>query len=291
MCVDSDHAGPRCACGCFIDMVTEVFNYELGRKHFETISGMLYRVCGIKLGAGKEGLVKSRLMKRLRHLGHDDFDTYIDFVQSQSGAQELAKMVDALTTNKTSFFREQAHFDYLKDKILPQTRERLRIWSAGCSSGEEPYSIGILLRQEFSGLERVDVKILATDISERMLTRAKEGIYPQESVEDIPQPIVQQYFTKVHVGSGTSYRVSDQVRSLIRFAPLNLMEPWPMQGPFDVVFCRNVMIYFDKPARQELVNRFYSLLRPGGHLFVGHSESLTGSQHRFNYVQPAVYFR
>jgi chemotaxis protein methyltransferase CheR len=270
---------------------TELPNLELGNRHFEQICGILYDVCGIKLGAGKEGLVKSRLQKRLRNLGFDDFETYVDFVQSENGAEELATMVDALTTNKTSFFREPAHFEFLQKKILPNIQGQLRIWSAGCSSGEEPYSIAIMLHEELSGIDRMDVRVLATDISVRMLTKAREGVYSQDCLEGIPKATIHRFFTKVRTHSGFSYRVNDQARALIRFAPLNLMESWPMRGPFDVVFCRNVMIYFDKPTREQLVNRYWELLKPGGHLFVGHSESLTGSAHRFRYVQPAVYVK
>ena len=163
--------------------------------------------------------------------------------------------------------------------------------SAGCSSGEEPYSIALLLREEIPDIDRWDVRILATDISSKILAIAREAVYAEQTVEDIPPQLLRKYFTCIQTPGARAYRVNENVRAMVRLGHLNLMEPWPMKGPFDVISCRNVMIYFDKATQQDLVQRFWKLLRPEGYLFIGHSESLTGSSHEFHYVQPAIYLK
>jgi chemotaxis protein methyltransferase CheR len=267
---------------------------ELDKSQFKQISDLVYRLSGITLPSGKEGLVKSRLAKRLRELGLDSFKAYMEYVERDGSGRELAIMVDSLTTNKTSFFREPQHFDFLRQRVVPNLRNRadgIRFWSAGCSSGEEPFSIAILLREEMPDVDRRDVRILGTDISARVLAKAREAIYDEETLQNLPPLLVRKYFTCVRTTPQRGYLVNESVRSLVRLARLNLMGPWPMKGPFDVIFCRNVMIYFDKPTRETLVQRFWKLLAPGGHLFIGHSESLTGLSHPFRYVQPAVYVK
>ncbi len=265
---------------------------ELTDRHFRVISGILHQRCGIKLTEGKEGLVKARLSKRLRHLGLGGFDQYLDYLNSDAGSGELYTMIDSLTTNKTSFFREDAHFHFLRDHILPAVRQqggRLRIWSAACSSGEEPYSIALLLKNVWPDIQKCDVKILATDISARVLDQAKSGIYSGEAVADVPRPMLERYFTACGSAANREFKINDEVRSLIRFARLNLMEEWPMTGPFNLIFCRNVMIYFDKETQKKLVRRFWELLETDGYLFVGHSESLTATSKDYRYIQPATY--
>jgi chemotaxis protein methyltransferase CheR len=270
----------------------DLLSIQLSDKQFEKIRQTLYQLCGINLQNGKEELVKARLSKRLRKMGFRTFEEYIEFVESDRTGDEIKTMIDLLTTNKTSFFREQQHFDFLRNHILPPlkaNRGRLRIWSAGCSSGEEPFSIAILLREEIPDIDLRDVRILATDISQRMLEKASTAIYRQDTLADVPLPVVNKYFARLKENDGTSYKVRDNVADLIRFARLNLMEAWPMKGLFDVIFCRNVMIYFDKTTQQELVNRFWHFVKKGGHLFVGHSESMAALSHPFRYIQPAVY--
>jgi chemotaxis protein methyltransferase CheR len=203
-------------------------------------------------------------------------------------------MVDILTTNKTNFFRELPHFAFLRDNVLPQFKgadRPLRIWSAGCSSGEEPYSLAILIREEFGSRGNRDVRILGTDLSMRALARAREGAYDEGQMDGVPPALRSRYFSRVHKAEAGAarYQVRPEVRSLVSLAPLNLMEGWPMKGPFDVIMCRNVMIYFDRKTREQLIQRFSQLLPPGGHLLVGHSESLNGLAHDLTYVQPAVY--
>jgi chemotaxis protein methyltransferase CheR len=270
---------------------TAVLHRPLTKEQFDRLRQLLYRVCAIDLQPGKEQLVKARLWKRVPQLGLSSFDEYIKLVESPAGAAELSSMVDALTTNKTSFFREAQHFGILGEhsKAVLQSRGSLRIWSAGCSSGEEPYTIGMTLHQAIPGLSGMDVRILATDISSRILERARSATYDEGDVSGIPSQILRRFFTTHQMGAAARYVVSDSVRSLVRFARLNLMDPWPMRGQFDFIFCRNVMIYFDAETQKTLIARFYEALRPGGFFFVGHSESLSGRSGAFEYRMPATY--
>lgn len=264
---------------------------ELTPAQFTRITTLLYDHAGIRMREGKEGLVRARLAKRLRRLGLPDFDAYLSHVEREPDRSEFAEMIDALTTNKTSFLREASHFDYLRDEVFPTLTGSVRLWSAGCSSGEEPYTLAMLLNESFSGSTPRDTRILATDISHRVLGTAKAGLYPTDLMSDVPGAWLQKYWTKKRDGAREVYEAGPALRRLVHFAKLNLMEKWPMQGPFDAILCRNVMIYFDKGTQQRLVERYHALLKPGGHLFVGHSESLTGLTHRFRYVQPAVYVK
>lgn len=263
-------------------------DHELTSAQFSRVAALLYEHCGIAMRPGKEGLVRARLAKRMRKLSIPDFAEYLELVGDSPASAEFGEMVDALTTNKTSFLRERAHFDYLRDTVIPSLNNSARIWSAGCSSGEEAYTLAMLLLDNNVPADARDVRILATDISQRMLTTARAGTYSAEVMSDVPAEWQRRYWTR---GPDDVFVASPALRALVKFAPLNLMEHWPMRGPFDAIFCRNVMIYFDKHTQQRLVERFWTLLRPGGHLFVGHSESLTGTAHRFRYVQPAVYIR
>lgn len=261
---------------------------------FSRVSALMYRISGVNLTDGKRELVRARLSKRMRALGWDSFVQYVDFVESEEGRGELAQMVDTLTTNKTNFFRELPHFVFLREQVLPhfsETGDPLRIWSAGCSSGEEPYSLAMLLREVFPDLARRDVRILATDLSHTALGRARLGIYDEGQMEGVPPDLRSKYFrrTKADPAGITRYQVKEEIRSPIALAQLNLMERWPMKGPFHVILCRNVMIYFDRETRQKLIQRFTQLLPAGGVLMVGHSESLNGLAHDLKYVQPAVY--
>lgn len=264
---------------------------ELTPAQFARITDMLYEHSGIRMREGKEGLVRARLAKRLRSLRLPDFDAYLSRVESEPDRREFTEMIDVLTTNKTSFLREASHFDFLRDEVLPGLTGSIRIWSAGCSSGEEPYTLAMLLGDALEGRASRDARILATDLSHRVLATAKAGRYAADAMSDVPPRWLQRYWTRRVDGAVTQYEAGPELRRLVHFAKLNLMEKWPMQGPFDAILCRNVMIYFDKGTQQRLVERYHALLRPGGHLFVGHSESLTGLTHRFRYVMPAVYVK
>jgi len=265
---------------------------KLEKAQFERISQLVHHLTGINLHPGKEGLVNARLTKRLRVLGLKSFDAYMEYLKRANPEGELVAMIEAMTTNKTSFFREPQHFDYLARQIVPGLKNRkIRIWSAGCSSGEEPYSIAMLLNETIQNPALWDIGILATDLSGRTLARGRKGTYDTSHLQDVPPLLISKYFTCIETKPVRSYQLVEPVRRLVHFAQLNLMEEWPMSGPFDAIFCRNVMIYFDKSTQERLVSRFWKLLKPGGHFFVGHSESLTGASHKFRYVQPAIYLK
>lgn len=258
-------------------------------QQFEKLCRRVYDICGINLKTGKEELVHSRLNKRLNALKLTSFDQYFSYLDNDRQGKEVIWMIDALTTNKTSFFREIQHFEFLRDRVLPNIRDkRLRIWSAACSSGEEPYSIAMLLAETLPNFKTWDVRILATDICTKVLEMANQAVYSADLLEPIPQAWRQKYFV-AEDNSKLTYRLVPDLRRLVRLGRLNFMDRFPMKGPFDMIFCRNAMIYFDKPTQERLVRRFYDLIAPGGYLFVGHSESLTGSNHNFKYIQPATY--
>ncbi|MCD6394715.1 MAG: protein-glutamate O-methyltransferase, partial [Planctomycetes bacterium] len=268
---------------------------ELSEDQFNKISSLVKSICGINLHDGKRELVKARLSKRLRTLQLASFEEYLHYVRDEQSGSEITFMLNALSTNLTSFFREASHFEHLTEEILAplaarSTERRVRVWSAGCSSGEEPYCLAIVMRETISDLDQWDAKILATDLSTRILKKAIKGIYDEDRLKTVPPGIRHKYFRRTDNRSEKTYSVTDNLRGLIKFARLNLMEAWPMNGPFDVIFCRNVMIYFDKPTQNTLVRRFWDLLRPGGGtLFIGHSESLTGIRPKFQYVKPTIY--
>jgi chemotaxis protein methyltransferase CheR len=275
-------------------MSVELAAGDLSPAEFKRISELAYQVCRIKLPHGKEELVKGRLSRRLRALGLATFSEYITQVENDESGEELTMMIDALTTNKTSFFREPDHFQYLGYQVIPalkQESRRVRIWSAGCSSGEEAYTIAIVLREQLPDIDQWDARILATDISTRMLSKARQGVYDRDALGELPSMLLSKYFTCLGAGSTRTYRVQESLRSLVRLARLNLMERWPMKGPFDAIFCRNVMIYFDQQTQEKLIERFWDLLPAGGHLFIGHAENLRAASSDFHYVQPAVYIK
>jgi len=263
---------------------------ELTDAQFNKVKDLIYRECGICLKSGKEALVRARLTKRLRALRMGSFGEYINYLENEGGQLELTSMIDVMTTNKTSFFREIDHFHFLRDSVLPKLRSRkIRLWSAGCSSGEEPFTLGMVLSESLSDFERRDVLILATDLSTDMVKQTKSAVYSEEKLTTLPKSLLNRYFVKIGSNGSKSYQLSPTIRKMVRPAKLNLMGSWPMKGPFDVIFCRNVMIYFDVQTQAKLVNRFWDLLGPGGYLFVGHSEGLSSIQHKFQYQQPAVY--
>jgi chemotaxis protein methyltransferase CheR len=269
----------------------------LGEKEFRLISDLVYEHCGINLHDGKKELVRARLAKRLREGRFETFSDYIRYVMDDPTGREFSLLVDSLSTNLTKFFREDQHFEYLRSQLLPrimtakQTRHQMRIraWSAGCSTGEEPYSIAITLLEAIQGRGRWDVKLLATDVSTRVLEQAKRGLYEKDRIEPIPPALRNKYLNPVRERGRDLHEVGDALRSVVLFRYLNLMQDWPVKGPLDFIFCRNVMIYFDKPTQGRLINRYYDLLGSGGVLFTGHSESLTGIDHKFRYVQPTIY--
>jgi chemotaxis protein methyltransferase CheR len=251
--------------------------FEFTARDFRKIAEIMREESGIVLGENKANLVYSRLAKRLRKLNIDTFREYCDFVVSGEGADERRGMIAAMTTNVTKFFREQHHFDYLRDRVLPQLAknakagDRVRIWSAGCSSGEEPYTIAMTVLGAIPDAASFDFKILATDLDHNMIAHGRAGLYDASATESIPKEY-RKFFTDTGSGNEARIQMSDKLRSLIRFNELNLLGNWPMTGGFDVIFCRNVMIYFDDDTQFELCRRYAQLLPIGGTLCIGHSE-------------------
>lgn len=265
---------------------------------FRRVSQIVYDHCGINLHDGKKELIRARLAKKLRAGGFKTFSEYMEHLSKDESGREFSDFIDVLSTNLTSFFRENQHFEYVKTRLLPALIERkqrdnnyrLRAWSAGCSSGEEPYSMAITLLDNLPR-GRWDIRILATDISTRVLEKAKAGVYPAERVEPVSLPQRSKYLISRNKNGQKRFEVHDCLKDIILFKYLNLMTEWPIQGPLDFIFCRNVMIYFDKPTQAALVRRYFDLLDSGGVLFTGHSESLTGIEHCFKYIQPTIYMK
>jgi chemotaxis protein methyltransferase CheR len=276
-----------------------VQEFTLTDKEFELIRTLVYSECGIKLSKEKKELVKSRLTKRLKTHSFYTFKEYYKYVTDiDKTGNELICLIDCISTNKTEFFREKAHFDFLNEKFLPDLIKekskvgyfRIRGWSAGCSTGEEPFSLAITVHNRLGASSRWDVKILATDISTKVLDTAKQGIYEKEKMEGLSQTITNTSFHCSRDAHTTYYKIKDYLRRMVLFGRLNLMdEQFPFTGHFDFIFCRNVMIYFDKQTQGTLVSKFHKHLAPGGYLFIGHSESLTGVPNSFEYIQPTVY--
>jgi chemotaxis protein methyltransferase CheR len=273
-------------------MIAQLPVDELTEAQFHEISRLVKSLCGINLHPGKRELVRARLTRRLRSLGLPSFELYLERLRADDG-DEIVCLLDALSTNLTRFFREPVHFDLLQQRLTAWLEEAgdgpLRIWSAGCSSGEEPYSIAIRLREAGDEGACRRTRILATDLSTRVLATAREGVYPAARLDEVDRGLIARHFTPTELDGERHYRVRDATRRLVRFARLNLLDPWPMSGPFAAIMCRNVMIYFDKATQEALVGRFWEIIEPGGVLFIGHSESLTGVKHRFRYVRPTVY--
>ncbi|MDI6402435.1 protein-glutamate O-methyltransferase CheR [Balneolaceae bacterium ANBcel3] len=275
--------------GLQIAKQVDLTKLELKSSDFNKIRSVLYDYCGIDMHEGKEALVKARVLKRLRMLKMTTFKEYFDYMESDASGAEFLALVDVLTTNKTSFFRESAHFDFIRSEVIPKIHgQNVTWWSAGCSSGEEPVSWAITYLEEKKKGFNGSARILATDISSIVLQKAKRAMYSKENMEGMPDIIRRDYFMRSPMDPDM-YQVKENVRSMIRYGRLNLKEAWPMKGPFHIIMCRNVMIYFDRPTQSKLVDRFCDLLAPGGYLFLGHSESISGSSHGLKNIKPAVY--
>jgi chemotaxis protein methyltransferase CheR len=260
----------------------------LATKEFDQIRELAYRTFGLDLREGKRELVSARLRKLVRQAGHQTYQDYYRHVLSDRTGQALASMIDALTTNHTSFLREADHFRFLKEQVLPglSRRPRVDVWSAACSTGEEVWTLAFLLHDSLQGR---NFRIVGSDISNRVLAKAKDAVYPSDRLTGLPPAWARQYLERGEGEWKDSFRVIAALRAKTEFRRLNLIEPinWPQ--PFPVIFCRNVMIYFDKPTQEKVVTRLAGFLEPGGHLFVGHAESLAGVRHELEYVRPAVY--
>lgn len=258
-------------------------------EDFNAIAAMVREQSGIVLSDSKRDLVYSRLRRRLRALHLSSFTDYRALLVGDPGAGERVKMINAITTNLTGFFREPHHFEFLEQRLLPAIApesRRLRIWSAGCSSGEEPYSIAMTLRQALPDIDGRDALVLATDIDTDMVATAAAGRYAMERATAIPVELRRGFVRRV---DADTVEMDEQLKSLIAFRNLNLLDEWPMRGQFDAIFCRNVVIYFDKPTQRVLFDRFAEMLVPNGHLFIGHSESLFRVSDRFQHLGRTIH--
>jgi len=272
--------------------------FAFSEEDFKTLSKLAYEHAGIVLAESKRNLIYGRLSRRLRALGMTTFRDYRAYLMGEGGASEMQNFINSISTNLTKFFRESHHFDHFRSTVVvpyAQARgrqsQRLRIWSAGCSTGEEPYTIAVILQKEMNDVARHDVRILATDIDTDVLGKAARGEYPGNSVDDDVPRAYRSYFEPAKGERGPIVRMSQMTRSLISFRQLNLLESWPFKGPFDAIFCRNVMIYFDGPTKAALVERFMKKLIPGGWLYIGHSESLLGSHPGLKLMGRTIYRR
>ena len=240
----------------------------------------------------KRSLIEGRLSNHLTALGFDNYKDYFSYAMNDKTGDEMTVLISKLTTNHTYFMREGDHFDFYRETVLPwidktlRTRDR-RIWSAGCSSGQEPYTLSIITL-DYLGANAADwdSTILASDISNKVLLTAREGIYKKEELNGLSERWLKKYFTAL---DGDRHRVSDVLRSNVTFRNFNLLSPFPFKKPFQVILCRNVMIYFDSPTKEQLIEKFYNALQPGGYLFIGLSESLSGLRHKFKPVRPSIY--
>lgn len=270
---------------------------DLSENEFLLFRKLVYDKCGINLHDGKKELVRARLGKRLREHKITKFKEYYQFLMEDESGEELILMLDAISTNLTSFFREPKHFEFLSNQVIPgfvganrgSSSQGLNVWSAGCSSGEEPYTLSICMREYMTANRIFDYKILATDISTRVLGTAAAGVYTHNQVSSLSPQLLKRYFQKGQGKWHSHVRVKPDIRKAIEFKRFNLMDPFPKKEFYHVIFCRNVMIYFDKKVQESVVNKFYDALVEGGYLFIGHSESLMGTQHRFQYIQPTIY--
>lgn len=268
-------------------------------REFMRFSALIYESVGIKMPPAKKTMLEARLQKRLKIVGMHSFEEYADFVFSPEGQfSELVHLIDVVTTNKTDFFREPGHFDYMVKTALPNildarggtSRDPVRIWSAGCSTGEEPYTLAIVLSEYACGSPDFKAVITASDICTQVLQTAQTAIYPEERTDPIPLNLKKKYLMRSREKTRSLVRISPKLRSMVTFKRINFMDDdLGISEKMDIIFCRNVVIYFDKQTQQKLMRKFHKQLRPGGYLFIGHSETLSGLDVNFKAVASTVY--
>ena len=271
----------------------------LSTREFNRLSEFIHTNYGIKMPVTKKTMLQARLQKRLRQLDLNSYSEYCDLVlTSEKETSEVINMIDVVTTNKTDFFREPAHFDYLNEMILPdllhnkqrETFKKLLIWSAGCSTGEEPYTLAMVLKEFAEKCPGFHFSILATDLSTTVLEKAKVGIYEAHKVEPVPMAFKKKYLLRSKNRQENLVRIAPELRSLVTFHRLNFMQPsFGLQKPVDIIFCRNVIIYFDRETQEKIVNRLSTYLKDGGYLFLGHSETLFGLDVPLKSIAPTIY--
>ncbi|HOK03085.1 MAG TPA: protein-glutamate O-methyltransferase [Spirochaetota bacterium] len=260
-------------------------NYTLSDSDFNKLREIVYKEAGIKLSDVKKVLVQSRLLKRLRELKIVSFSDYYDYLIANYETEKI-NFINLITTNKTDFFREKDHFEFMKDVILPDIERKnlseLRIWSAGCSSGEEPYTIAMVIKEYFKNKKSPEILILATDIDTQVLEKAKSGLYSEEHISPVEEKYIKSYFFKEVINGEIYYRIRESLKECVYFRRLNLLqEQYPMKRQFDIIFCRNVIIYFDRDSQRKLFDKFYNYLKDDGYLLIGHSENITNVTDKF----------
>lgn len=272
-------------------------NQSLSGKDFSRLSSFIYEQCGIKMPPAKKTMLEARLQKRLRALALPSFSDYCDYLFSQEGLRnELIMMVDLVTTNKTDFFREPDHFSYLVNTAIPEWQNKtggrrpLHIWSAGCSTGEEPYTLAMVLSEVAAAQDGFSYQIMATDISTRVLEKARKGVYDEERIDPVPMQLRRKYLLRSKDRTNPLVRIAPELRARVRFGRLNFMDSdFGFREQLDIIFCRNVIIYFDRQTQEKLLNKFHGHLRTGGWIFMGHSETLNGLDVPLVQVHPTVY--
>lgn len=271
--------------------------FEFTDADFNSLRRLVREIAGIALADCKRELVYSRLARRLRHLGLNSFIAYRELLASEEGRGELREFTNAVTTNLTAFFRERHHFDYLRDALLrpraanPRASRRLRIWSSAVSTGEEAWSIAMTIADALPDWQRWDIRILGTDLDTNVLRTAEAGAYGLDRVRHLPRALIDRHFLRQGHGENLRYVVRPELARMVSFRPLNLTHPLPMKGPLDAIFCRNVIIYFDKETQRDLFERMAPLQRPGDLLFLGHSEGLFRVSTAWTLIGKTVYQR
>jgi chemotaxis protein methyltransferase CheR len=274
------------------DPIGDTGDVRLSDADLSRIVRLVYERSGITLHSGKRALVLARLQKRLRAGGFASFRDYLAYVERDASGAEITALLDAIATNHTSFFREPQHFDFLRSTVAPAlAKGHIRIWSAACSSGEEPVTIGITLLDALDSQHHARIRILASDLSTKALAAASAGVYRMERVAGIPLDVLRRHFERGLGAQTGQARVAAHVRRLIEYRQLNFLEASDLGERFEVIFCRNVMIYFDRDVQQRVVSLLERHLAPGGYLFISHSESLNGTTHGLRWVAPAIYQR
>lgn len=274
----------------------KVREFQFTESMFEQIRELVKHHTGIVLSDGKQDMVYGRLTRRLRALDLSDFDSYLTLIKRED-EQELTHLVNAITTNLTSFFREEHHFEYLKNTVFPSLLEKnaatqkIRIWSAGCSTGEEPYSIAMVVREFFEDYDDWDVKVVATDLDSNVIDKGKAGVYDIGRVDGLSLEYKKRWMKRGKGDQSNLVKMKSELQNLITFKQLNLLHGWPIKGPIDIIFCRNVVIYFDKETQRNLFDRYADVLSSDGHLFIGHSENMFNVCDRFESLGNTIYQR
>jgi len=278
-------------------LLNEIYRTELTQEDFNRLSTFIYRESGIKMPPIKRVMLQSRLQKRLRELKINSFKEYCNYVFSKEGLNnEIIHMLDVVSTNKTDFYREPVHFDFLTSNILPEYVNStkhikfIKVWSAGCSSGEEPYTIAIVLSEYLANLPGFDFSILGTDISTLILQKAIDAVYKEDRVEGIPLEIKRKYMLRSKDNTDPTIKMNSQLRSKVRFERLNFMDDYyPINDSFDIVFCRNVLIYFDRETQEKVINKICLKIKPQGYFFLGHSESIMNMNVPLQQIKPTIF--